>query len=221
MKRILHKGDRFSRLTFIEELPSDKKHRRGLFSCDCGENKVMRLCGVINGSIRSCGRLQSENASKCNKKHGMKKTREYNSWDSMIQRCENTKNDRYYDYGGRGITVCERWHDFSEFYADMGDRPEGATLDRINNSLGYSPENCRWSTLSEQQSNRRKYKGSASKYVGVFLRPSGRWMSTITTNGKSTYLGDFDTEEEASDAYQAAKSKREEDFEARRKLRGW
>lgn len=117
--------------------------------------------------------------------------------------------------------MCDRWHDFSLFYADMGERPDGATLDRIDNSKGYSPENCRWSTSSEQQSNRRKCKGSTSKYIGVFRRPSGRWVASITTNGKATYLGDFDTEEEASDAYQEAKSKCEELVEARRKVRGW
>jgi hypothetical protein len=214
-------GAKNNLLTFLAELPARDGHRIGEFRCDCGNLKIMRLSHFRYGSVRSCGCLQKLAVSQACKKHGMTGSREYHSWDSMIQRCENQNNTRYMDYGGRGVTVCDRWHDFTEFYADMGDRPEGATLDRIDNSLGYSPENCRWSTFSEQQSNRRKYKGSASKYVGVFLRPSGRWMSTITTNGKSTYLGDFDTEEEASEAYQAAKSKREEDFEARRKLRGW
>ncbi|MDU6817820.1 MAG: AP2 domain-containing protein [Leclercia adecarboxylata] len=214
-------GDKFGRLTFIEELPSNKVHRRGRFECECGTKKDIRLSRVKNEGVQSCGCLQREAVLKANTTHGKHGSREYNCWDSMLQRCENTKNDRYHDYGGRGITVCERWHNFSDFYADMGVRPEGATLDRINNSLGYSPENCRWSTSSEQQSNRRKCKGSASKYIGVFRRPSGRWVASITTDGKATYLGDFDTEEEASSAYQAAKSKREEDFEARRKVRGW
>ena len=74
----------------------------------------------------------------------------------MHGRCGNPKHPRYADYGGRGITVCERWHSFENFLADMGEPPPGLTLDRINNDLGYSPENCRWATVSEQNFNRKR-----------------------------------------------------------------
>jgi hypothetical protein len=74
----------------------------------------------------------------------------------MIQRCHNSKHKRYADYGGRGITVCDRWREFPAFLADMGERPPGLSLDRVDNSAGYSAENCRWATLSEQNLNRRK-----------------------------------------------------------------
>lgn len=80
----------------------------------------------------------------------------YQSWRSMMTRCFNQNYDRYSDYGGRGITVCERWQTFANFLEDMGERPEGHTLDRINNDGNYEPQNCQWATLSEQARNRRK-----------------------------------------------------------------
>lgn len=140
MSKELVIGKKYGRLTYLREIPEDKKPQQGHFLCDCGNTKILRLSRVKTGDVKSCGCLQREAASKANKKHGMTGTREYRSWDSMMQRCNNPKNDRYADYGGRGIHVCQEWHDFTNFYADMGDRPDGATLDRIDNELGYSRE---------------------------------------------------------------------------------
>lgn len=86
------------------------------------------------------------------------KTPEYQAWASMRQRCLNPKSQRFHDYGGRGITVCKEWESFEQFYADMGPRPSSDhSIDRIDNDSGYSPVNCKWSTRSEQQKNKRPY----------------------------------------------------------------
>lgn len=85
-----------------------------------------------------------------------KATPTYVSWAHMLQRCENEDNRAYADYGGRGITVCERWHTFDNFLADMGEKPVGLTLDRIDNDRGYEPGNCRWATRAVQNTNQRR-----------------------------------------------------------------
>ena len=99
-------------------------------------------------------------------KHGMCNTRTYTSWSQMRQRCYNPYTINFKYYGGRGVSVCERWRDikngFINFYKDMGDRPEGKSLDRINNKGNYTPKNCKWSTPQEQANNRRK-KNEATK----------------------------------------------------------
>lgn len=217
MRLKFNAGEKVGLLTLIESLPKDENgNYRGRFSCECGSIKVIRLSYVKSGHTKSCGCLKKEGKIT----HGLSRSSEYKIWGLMIQRCENPNDKRYMDYGGRGITVCQQWHEFSSFYADMGTRPAGLTLDRIDNEKGYSPDNCRWATPAEQQLNRRKLNGCKSRFVGVTLRPSGRWSARITVDYKDVYLGDYDTEEEASEAYQKAKIKRLDELELKNKQRG-
>jgi len=125
----------------------------------------------------------------------------------MRQRCENPNFTAYKDYGGRGITVCPRWQPqnrgFQNFLEDMGDRPNGMTLDRIDNDGNYEPSNCRWATMTEQSHNRRMTSANTSGVTGVsWHKSAGKWEASITINYKKIYLGTFDTKEEAIKARQ-------------------
>ena len=122
----------------------------------------------------------------------------------MKQRCYDTNADNYPRYGGRGITVCDEWkHDFWMFVYHMGPKPSSThTLDRVNSDYLYSPENCRWATPSEQNYNRRGFTKSGSK--GYQQRKNGRFTVRIWMDGKTNTIGTFDTEAEATAAYQEA-----------------
>jgi hypothetical protein len=130
------------------------------------------------------------------------KTREYSSWEHMIQRCRNENNDSFANYGGRGITVCDRWLRFQNFLDDMGERPDDMTLDRIDVNGNYEPTNCRWATLSEQSINTRVRKDNKTGYKGVYeeKRPRYRdkkWYVEVKRDGRKQYLGHFASPVEA------------------------
>lgn len=151
---ILSVGMRFGMLTIIgiaQDTP-----RVWLCRCDCGEEKSIRNRSLGSGNSKSCGCGRNIAVRLAITKHGYSGTRIYNIWSGMMDRCYEPSHHSYGNYGGRGIRVCERWHDVQTFAADMLPIPTGRTLDRVNNDGNYTPENCRWATPSEQQRNTRR-----------------------------------------------------------------
>lgn len=135
----------------------EKGNTRWLCLCECGTKKWI-LAGKLSGNGRknqSCGCSKNEFISKTMTKHGMEGEPTYRSWRSMKTRCTNKNTPYFHNYGGRGITYCESWEKFENFLADMGVRPDGSWLERKNNDLGYSKENCVWATPKSQGRNRR------------------------------------------------------------------
>lgn len=122
--------------------------------------------------------------------HGMRQHPVYDVWAEMIQRCTNPKHRRYADYGGRGISVCERWRrSFNTFFTDMGERPRGLTLERRDNDRGYEPGNCYWATPTEQNLNKRTYANSPTGVPGVECPSPGRFRVNIRRGGIRIHLG--------------------------------
>lgn len=172
-------GKRFGRRTMIRLVGRSKDSRQMWeYICDCGKTGITNKGGL---KIKpSCGCLSSETTAKRNYIHGMTGTRQFNIWGLMIDRCTNPKSAAYKDYAGRGITVCERWKKFENFWEDMkGSYNEKLMLDRIDNDGNYDPKNCRWATWRVQQNNRR---GNRHITYGGETKTIAEWARSININ---------------------------------------
>jgi hypothetical protein len=141
-------GTKFGRLEVISESfkmeNKDGWENAVKVKCECGVIKsIFKERLTASKGTRSCGCLIRESINTTHKQTG---TKTYITWIGLLGRCENKNNAKYKNYGGRGITVCERWHKFENFYKDMGEKPEGLQIDRIDVNKGYYKDNCRWVT---------------------------------------------------------------------------
>jgi hypothetical protein len=154
-------GMKFGRLSVLRRAEPDAniKHRgaRWVCQCECGTETVVRTDVLGCGTTVSCGCFNKENASRASTTHGMCETAEYRAYWNMKRRCYDTSTRHYKNYGGRGITVCQEWLDSVDlFLSDMGKKPDPSyEIDRKDNNLGYSKDNCRWTTKAINNSNRR------------------------------------------------------------------
>lgn len=151
-------GRGFGRWTVLEFA---RKNNTGMpywrCRCECGTEREVLGAQLRTGGSRSCGCLQRFHLEPKSKRHGMWKHPTYRVWVQMKSRCSDANNPGFADYGGRGITICQRWGDFALFWKDMGSSwQQGLYLDRINNDKGYHPSNCRWTTMAEQARNTRR-----------------------------------------------------------------
>lgn len=194
-------GNRYGKLTVIGKSNNNVSRVKWQCICDCGVTTEIRGDRLKAGQTNSCGCLQKEKATT----HGGTTNGGislYWVWANMCKRCNSPNSINYLDYGGRGITVTPAWLDFLTFkqWAEASGYNSTLQLDRANNALGYSPENCRWVPGQINARNRRSFKGSSSKYVGVsFTKASGKWQARLSIDGKSIHLGYFLSETTAAE----------------------
>lgn len=180
-------GQRFGRLKVIGVDDRNTRKTYFLCECDCGTVKSIRSDGLLSGAVKSCGCLKREqdeiNLDRTT--HNMSSTRLYQIWQGMRGRCYNKHDPRYERYGGRGITVCDEWQEFSSFYewSLRNGYQENLTIDRINNEEGYRPNNCRWATNEMQANNRGS---NINITIGNSTRTLTQWCELFQVDYAST-----------------------------------
>ncbi|KPJ34748.1 hypothetical protein [Burkholderia multivorans] len=177
-------GERFGMLVVLGDAPRTGVHRKVFARCDCGTVRDFIIYNLRNGHTTSCGCVPKRST-----KHGHARAGNasptYRAYRDMRTRCENPKYREFHLYGGRGITVCERWREsFENFLADMGERPDGLTLERDRVNEGYGPENCRWATDQEQALNRRS--NVRIEYQGR-TQTISQWAEELNLNAGTLY----------------------------------
>jgi hypothetical protein len=179
-------GQVFGRLTVLRMATQTKDNKsRWEVECSCGVRKIVRASVLANGSCTSCGCYQIEYTRARSITHGMTSSREYNSWHAMKLRCTNPHDHNYPQYGGRGITVSSRWIDsFETFFSDLGPRPVGTTIDRIDPDGNYEPGNVRWASIETQNRNKRSNQhltdsNGVTKLAADWARDLGISQTTI------------------------------------------
>lgn len=177
-------GKRFGRLLVIEK---SGRNRYGFIwkcRCDCGNFVHVRTISLTERGTKSCGCLISESSRKRSTTHGFFGTRTYKAWSAMLSRCNNPNVDAFKNYGARGIKVCSRWRKFENFLKDMGEVPNGLTLERKNNDIGYSPSNCEWTTMTNQANNRRS---NVRIEIGDQCLTVAQWSSKVNVPRHTIY----------------------------------
>ena len=184
-------GDVFGKLSVISEWKVSIKNKHWECVCSCGKIVTVRQDHLRSGATASCGCFNAANTSIRSFKHGHSKnykragrcSDEYLAWSNMKTRCSNPRVKSYPDYGGRGITVCERWNSFESFLSDMGRKPKHTSIERLDNSKGYSPDNCAWRNAFTQGANKRNnrfitWRGQ-TKIVAQWARETGLTKEVI------------------------------------------
>jgi hypothetical protein len=180
-------GQLFGRLEVVAEVDRINGRRMWMCRCVCNAELNVEHRSLKSGNTKSCGCLYSDARTEVHKTHGQggpNRTRAYRIWSNMLTRCRNPLADNYERYGGRGISVCERWLKFEHFFEDMGSPPAGTSIDRIENSGNYEPGNCRWATTQQQNENRRGLRWV--EYDGKKMLVS-QWAKHLGVNPSTLY----------------------------------